>query len=50
MHHGRHSQIHAMGAAIVEQVRDAMREEGAGSGTDARLIINMHDRESFARP
>jgi hypothetical protein len=33
MHHARHRQIHAMGAAIVERVRDAMREESAGSGT-----------------
>ena len=34
MHHARHRQIHAMGAAIVERVRDAMREESAGSGTE----------------
>ena len=27
------AQIHAMGAAIVERVRDVMREESAGSGT-----------------
>jgi hypothetical protein len=33
MHHARHRQIHAVGAAIVERVRDAMREESAGSGT-----------------
>jgi hypothetical protein len=30
MHHARHRQIHAMGAAIVERVRDAMLEESAG--------------------
>ena len=33
MHHARHRQIDAMGAAIVERVRDAMREESAGSRT-----------------
>ena len=33
MHHARHRQIDAVGAAIVERVRDAMREESAGSGT-----------------
>jgi hypothetical protein len=33
MDHSRHRQIHAMGAAGVERVRDAMREESAGSGT-----------------
>lgn len=33
MHHARHRQIHAMGAAIVDRVRDAMREKSAGSGT-----------------
>ena len=27
MHHARHRQIHAMGAAIVERVRDALRGE-----------------------
>jgi hypothetical protein len=34
MHHARHRQIHAVGAAIMERVRDAMREESAGSGTE----------------
>ena len=34
MHHARHRQIHAMGAAIVERVRDAMREESAGSRSE----------------
>jgi len=33
MHHARDRQIHAMGAAIVERVHRAMREESAGSGT-----------------
>ena len=33
MHYARHRQIHAMGAAIVERVRDPLREESAGSGT-----------------
>ena len=33
MHHAGHRQIHAVGAAIVERVSDAMREESAGSGT-----------------
>ena len=31
MHHARHRQIHAMGAAIVERVRYAVRKESAGS-------------------
>jgi len=34
MHHARHRQIHAVGAAIVERVRDAMREETAGTTTE----------------
>ena len=34
MHHARHRQIHAMGAAIMERVHDAMREESAGSRTE----------------
>jgi len=34
MHHSRHRQIHAVGAAIVERVRGAMREESAGSRSE----------------
>jgi len=34
MHHARHRQIHAMGTAIVERVRDTMREESAVSRTE----------------
>ena len=34
MHHARHRQIHAVGAAIVERVRDVMREETAGIITE----------------
>ncbi len=34
MHHARHRKIHAMGAAIVERVPGAMREESAGSGPE----------------
>ena len=34
MHYASHRQIHALGAAIVERVRDAMREESAGTRTE----------------
>jgi RimJ/RimL family protein N-acetyltransferase len=34
MHHARHRQIYAIGAAIVERVRGAMREESSGSRTE----------------
>ena len=33
MHHASHRQIHAVGAAIVERVCDAMRKESAGART-----------------
>ena len=47
MHHARHRQIHAMGAAIVERVRDAMREESAGSGAEqvSFVIRRLDNRE-----
>ena len=40
MHHAGYRQIHAMGAAILERVRDAMREESAGSG--AKQVFFRH--------
>ena len=47
MHHARHRQIHAMGAALVERVRGAMREEGAGSRTEqiSFVIRRLDNRE-----
>lgn len=45
MHHPRHRQIHAMGAAIVERVRDAMREESAGSGTEQIFFRHPEARQ-----
>ena len=38
MHHARHRKIYAMGAAIMERVRDSMREESAGSRTEQVLF------------
>ena len=45
MHHARHRQIYAMGAAIVERVRDAMREETAGSRTDQVFLRYQANRQ-----
>ena len=39
MHHASHHQIHAMGAAIVERVRDEMREETAGTRTEQVFLV-----------
>ena len=45
MHHARHHQIHALGAAIVERVRDAMREESAVSGTEQLFLRHPATRQ-----
>ena len=45
MHHARHHEIHAMGAAIVERVRDAVREKSAGSRTKQILFRHPAARQ-----
>lgn len=45
VHHARRRQIHAMGAAIMERVRDAMRKQTAGSRAGQILIRNPAPRQ-----
>ena len=45
MHHARHRQIHALGAAVVERVRCAMREQSAGSRTEQVFLRHPAARQ-----
>jgi hypothetical protein len=53
MHHARHRQIHAVGAAIVERVRDAMRKFtpliSPGSGVPGIVLSRDFDNVPMRR-
>ena len=45
MHHAGHCKVHALGAAIMERIRDAMREASAGTRAEPVFLRRPEARQ-----